>query len=478
MADAPAFWQRLSALDAFFLDIEEPHTPSQVGAVILVENRDLLREDGSFDWREWEAIAARRGLPPRYGQQLAYVPGEGHPVWVDCPRFDPEEHRVRVSPEEPLAPPDLCRMVEQWTMEPLPRDGPLWRQWIVDRVEGDTYAAVFVQHHCMLDGTSGVGLLAGELSPDPDAVVQERAEVRVARPLPSAGALLRESLRLRWEGLVHAARALAHPLDAARGLAATYRRVRRLLRETSDSDSDTPLRRPPGRRRRYLTHTTPLAEVKFVKQALGGTVNDVMLAAVGGGLRHYLARRGFAVDDLTKIRAGVAVDVRTAGESEIDNRISALRADLAVAEPDPVRRLRTVQRSTTEAKAEQDWKTFQRLTRFAERTWPGLLVWLVRRSARKPRIYTVGMSNLRGPGLPLYTNGRKVRAIFPLTTLGWNESCNIGSVSYDGTIYWGFTACADALPDLERLVEDIDVAFAELREAALKASPASDGSGP
>ena len=293
MADAG--WQRLSAQDASFLLFEQRATPMHVAAVALFEAAPLRTADGGIDAaRLAKHIASRLHDLPRYRQRLASHPLTGEPIWVDDDRFDLGYHLRHVALPRPGSVAALQELTGRLLAQHLDRSRPLWEMWIVEGVERDRFALVSKVHHCMVDGVAGSNLLTMLFSTRPDEGIRPAPDWQPRRP-PG-------SLQIVADDLARRSRDGAAWLPRLAGIAARPRSALTAARETGaavvqalDAALRLPfpseLNRPIGPHRRVEWRLLELDPVKQVKNALGGTVNDVVLAVVAGALHRFLGTR-------------------------------------------------------------------------------------------------------------------------------------------------------------------------------------------
>lgn len=470
-----AWFERLSTLDATFLALEDPTAPMHVGAVVVLDAGPLTLEHGGVDVdRVRDYIEGAIARVPRYRQRLAFgpsvVPTMRHPVWVDDDRFNIHYHVRHTALPRPGDARQLKRLAGRVFSQRLDRDRPLWEIWVVEGLEEDRFALITKVHHAMVDGMAGVGLMAALLktSPDPTAPPPPPWE---PRPAPRPAELLAAEVRHRatgtralWDRVRDAASAggdlLGRARDAASALADT-------LVEGVTPASRTPLWGDLGPHRRFDTAHTALTEAKAIKASLGGKVNDVVLAAVTGGLRRFFDRRGADPAAIDDFRAFVPVSVRKQDQrGKLGNRVSMMLAHLPIAEADLRARYAAVLAETARLKA--DPHQVQSGELFADLgDWTGAgLIANTARLLRHLRPYNIVVTNVPGPPFPLYLLGARVREVYPLVPLFGHGSVGVAIFSYAGGLFWGFNADWQAVPDLHELVADVEAELADLRAAA------------
>jgi WS/DGAT/MGAT family acyltransferase len=349
---------------------------------------------------------------------------------------------------------------------------PLWEMWLVEGLQGGRWALISKVHHCMIDGVAGWDLAAALLDLTPDAVhpeaggwVPEHARSTVwmvADGLRDALAAPLEQLA-RVPALARILPTLQEAFDFARGLPGTVRRLA--------SPAASSLNGPSGPHRRWEWTQASLDEVKLVRKALGGTVNDVVLAAVTRGFRDLLAERG-ELSDTAVVRSLVPVSVR--GEHErgvLNNRVSAVLVNLPVGEPDPRCRLMMLREQMDDLKGSRQAVGAQTLTGLAGFAAPTLLALGSRLTFRfpQPLMQTV-TTNVPGPQFPLYMLGRQLTEIHPYVPIASNIRISVGILSYLGQLNFGINADFDTVPDISVLTKGIRAGFDELADLAQSAT--------
>jgi WS/DGAT/MGAT family acyltransferase len=345
---------------------------------------------------------------------------------------------------------------------------PLWEFWVVEGIEGNRFALIAKAHHCMVDGISGMDLLQLLLRPTPDASL-EAAPAWTPRPTPGAGRLLlhetarRATLPLRLLGA--AAGAARDPLGVARSALGYAWAAAQLVGQGFSSTSSTPLNVTIGPHRRFDWVRMDLDAVKTVKSRLGGTVNDVVLAAVVGALRGFLTRRGVDPDGVD-LRALVPVSVRRAGErGTLGNRVANFFADLPMRECDPRTRLARISATTAALKRSGQAIAGELFARLGDWTGTAVMSEVMKLSTRM-QSYNVVVTNVPGPPSPLWLLGAELQAPYPMVPLFENQAVGFALFSYAGGLYWGLNADWHEVPDLRELVEGIETEFALLRRIA------------
>jgi diacylglycerol O-acyltransferase len=469
---------RLSGLDATFLHLEEGGAHMHVGSCMLFEGPAPSYDDFAAH------LVRRLELVPRYRQKLAFVAlNQARPVWVDDPHFNPGYHIRHTALPEPAGMDELRTLTGRVLSGRLDRSKPLWEVWLVDRVAGDRFALVSKTHHCLVDGVSGVDVTAVllDLEPEPPAgAAGARPPVRwEPRPEPSPAALLVDALRERATMPLEIARdvggSLAKPIELA-GRATTVLAGLGAIALAGMNAPPSPYNARIGPHRRFAWVEEDLARLKAVKTALGGTVNDVVLAAVTGALRSNLLSRGYKLRGLT-LRALVPVSVRAPTErGALGNRISGMYAPLPVSVADPAERYRIVHEATAGVKESGQAVGAEVLTRLTGFAPPNVMAQAARLQTRQ-RMFNLTVTNIPGPQFPLYLLGRRLERIFPQVPLSGNAGVGIAIMSYDGTINFGLVGDYDVLADLDQLAEALSTALDELAALAGVPGASSEGNG-
>jgi diacylglycerol O-acyltransferase len=455
---------RLSGLDASFLALEKSGAHMHVGSVLIFDG-DPPRYEDLLD-----QIEARLHEVPRYRQKLAFPPlAQARPVWVDDPHFNVAYHVRHTALPAPAGEPQLRKLAGRVFSQQLDRTKPLWEIWLVDRVGDDRFALVCKTHHALVDGVSGVDIMTVLFDLEPDPPEREPGPAWYPRPEPSGTALLADALLERAATPAEAARAVAGlvaaPREAAGAAAKTAAGLASMAAAGVAGAPPSPLNTRIGPHRRFAWVESELDRFKAVKGALGGTVNDVVLAVVAGALRAHLVRRGRDPDGL-ELKAMVPVSVRAEEQrGALGNQVAAIYAPLPVGIADPLERFRRVHEALGDLKASAQAIGAERLTRLAGFAAPTLLDQAARLQSRQ-RFFNVTVTNVPGPQVPLYMLGRRLRAFHPKVPLVLNTALGIAIMSYDGRISFGLLGDYDALADLDDFAADLARAIEELSAVA------------
>ena len=459
--------QQLKPLDAAFVDAEDSDRNASfaIGSIAVFEGPPPAYDEFV------SALFARLPLIPQYRQKLRKVPlAIGPPVWVDDPHFDLRYHVRETALPSPGGPEQLQALMARVMAQRLDRDYPLWEYWLVQGLDQDRWALITKVHHCMVDGVSGADMYQAilDLSPEPGPLPAIQDEPATSEPSSlSIAAQATANLALlpvHEAGAVQ--RALADPGHAVRQAATTLRGLARYARALPPAPRSS-LSGSIGRQRRYTWVRASLDDAKTIKNELGGTVNDVFLAAVTSGFRNLLLARGEQPTP-AMVRSLVPVSVRLAGEEGIyENRVSALVADLPVDISDPAERLAAVISQMTALKASsesQAGEAFVGLRRYTPFALASLFVRAVL-SLPQREIVTITTS-VPGPQVPLYALGRRLVEIIPYVPIATTLRTGVCIFTYCGQVTVGITGDYDTTPDLDVLARGIEHGFAELLTAA------------
>jgi diacylglycerol O-acyltransferase len=463
-------YDRLSAQDSSFVLWERRETPMHVGAIAILDAAPLTTADGGIDAeRIAKHVESRLHRLPRYRKRLAFTPIEGHPIWVDDTHFDLPYHLRRTALPRPGTEAELKALVARILSQPLDRSRPLWEMWIIEGLDGGRFALVTKVHHCMVDGVSGMNLLtllmspsadeptvaAPEWSPEPEPSALELLVAESARRARLGGELvsgLLGSLRdpaATWSRLSRAGTAVAQALDA--GL--RHPRATRLNRKI-------------GPHRRVEWVGLDLAAAKEIKQQLGGTLNDVVLATVCGALHRFLDVRH---EWTTRFdyRVVVPVNMRPAGDERAGgNQVSAYFLSLPIAEIHPKRRYDTIRAATAAVKDSRAAEGIDLFTQLTDRLGGPALTRLGGRLIDSLRPYNLIITNVPGPQFPLYVLGARLLELIPQLPLFEEQGLGVAVLSYCGRLQIGLVGDRDLAPDLASLRDSLLAAFAELEDVA------------
>jgi WS/DGAT/MGAT family acyltransferase len=458
---------RMSVQDASFLHIESDERPMHVGGVSILEGppppfADVLA-----------MVEGKLGLVPRYRQVVRFVPfALARPVWVDDPHFNLGYHVRRTALPEPGGDDELRTLVGRVMSQNLDRAKPLWEMWVVEGLGDGRWALVSKVHHAMVDGVASTDLMTVLLDKERHP---ERPPASRWSPEPAPG-----TARLLFDGILERA---ANPFLAAEQLIGALRAPRRLAAVAADTSrglvgfagvarpgESSSLNGPLGPHRRWAWARGRLADVQLVRRAFGGTVNDVVLAAITQGFRELLESRGEPVDRV--LRTLVPVSVRQPGErGTYNNRVSAMFAELPIGIEDPVHRLVAIRRQMAGLKESKQAVAGETLTSLSGFAPPMLLALGARLASKLPQsTLNTGTTNVPGPQFPLYLAGRRLHESFPYIPLFASVRIAVAIFSYDGALSFGVSGDYDTAPDIDVVCQGIERGLSQL--VALAQPPA------
>jgi len=458
--------KRLSGLDASFLHLEGADAHMHVASVLTFEGPPPSYE------ALCDHVRSRLHLVPRFRQKLRFVPfDQGRPIWVDDPHFNLTYHVRHSALPEPGSDEQLRNLAARAFSQSLDRSKPLWEMWLVSGLNGDRFALIGKSHHCLVDGVAGIDLVTVlfDAQREPEAPPAPPADDWIPRPEPTQSRILAEALLER----------ATSPVELVRGVRALVRGPRRVASRLAEgvaaagSFAGVGLAAPPsplnlkiGPHRRIALVSADLDDFKQIKNALGGTVNDVILTVVTGALGRYLRARGHSTREL-ELRAMVPVSTRTELErGELGNRISAIMAPLPIWCEDPVERLELIRERMGNLKESRQAVGATMLTQLADFAPPTILGQASRLQSRQ-RFFNLVVTNIPGPQFPLYVLGREMQHVFPLVPLARNQAVCVGIMSYNGQVNFGLVGDYDAMSDIEDLAADVEAAIAQLLEASI-----------
>ena len=460
---------RLTAIDASFLHQERESSHMHVGALAIFEG-PAPRAD---EFRGH--IEARLHLVPRYRQKLAFPPlDSGRPFWVDDPRFNLDYHVRATGLPRPGDENQLRLLAARIFSQRLDRHKPLWELWLVQGLDRNRFALISKTHHALVDGVSGVDIatVLFDLAPVPPEI-PDAGKRWTPEPEPSPVELVSEGVkdvvRTPVNLGVGALRRLTNPGRTAEQAREAVEGVGEIVWAGLNPAPSTPLNVPIGPHRRLAWVRSRLVDFKAVKDALGGTVNDVVLTVVTGGLRKWLRSRGVRTEGL-QLRALVPVSIRAEDEhGQLGNRIAAMRGPLPVYCDDPVECLGIVREAMQGLKESKQALGAEVIAGVQDFAPPNLLAQASRLNF-STRLFNLIVTNVPGPQIPLYMLGRELDEIIPIAFLPENHGLAIAIMSYNGKIDFGLLADFDAMPDLDEITEYLEESLDELKAAARRAA--------
>ncbi len=459
--------QRVSPVDAAWLALESRDTPMHVGGLFEF----TLPPDAPEDYlqREFEQMREVRTIPPPWNLKLVDLPllGARVPLMQATRDVDLDYHVRHSALPHPGGQRELGVLVSRLHSHELDLRRPLWEVHLIEGLEENRFAIYSKMHHSLVDGVSGMRLIMRTLSPDPKhGGTSSFWTVGAGERSPRAAATHdRDSL-------------LSRPLEAIRGGASAAGGVTRAALDLAIAAVDHRALQAPytapasvlggrlGGQRRFATQQCELERVKRIARAAGCTLNDLVLYLSGTALRHYLAEHARVPE--RPLTAGIPVNLRDAEDQSMGTSIGVMIAELGTNVADPRERLDAIRRSTAEAK-----RHLSQLPSGARTSYTllvnapyiaGLMLGL---GAHVPVPFNVGISNVPGPSEPLYMNGSRLDALFPLSLLMQGNALNITCVSYAGTLNFGFTGARDTMPHLQRLAIYMGDALEEIERVVI-----------
>jgi diacylglycerol O-acyltransferase / wax synthase len=431
---------RLSALDAAFLDLETAEAPLHVGWT--------LRLDGPAP----SVAALRRHIDARLDALPRFRRRIDGQQWADDPGFDVARHVHGMTLAAPGGPGELRALAGRLLGRPLDMDRPLWRLARIDGLAGGGWAIVGQAHHALVDGIAAVQVALLLF----DGV---EAEPSTWAPRPAPGAA-----RVAQAGATRAARTVARAL---RSPSFPAREIRAATEALARPAAPTALNRSLTHRREVAFADAPLEEVRTAGRRHGATINDMLLAASSLAIGRALKRRG---DRPQAVKALVPVNTRTGEPGDLGNDISFVTVDLPVRETDPLTTLRAVRDASKAAKARGEARPLRALAQAAD-LLPGPGRRLVTRAAARAAAFNVVVSNVPGPPEHLTLLGRRLTAMHPAVPFLHGHALSIGVLSYAGSLQAGVYADAEVLPDAVDVARDLEQALDALRIGRREQAP-------
>jgi diacylglycerol O-acyltransferase len=472
--------ERLTASDLFLLLWDDYGWSTDIGGLAIVDGRALLDPDGRVRIQEvCRNLEPRLHAIPRF-RQLLFRPrlGFGWPLWVDAPSFDIADHVHIKDVEPPGDEPqllDACSAIARHRLDPA---RPPWELWLLSGLSEGRVGVYFRLHHAFADGATALAAFGALLDLSEDAP-SPIAPTWTPAPLPTGDELLADNLHRRREELRHGWSGLTHPSRTLRRARQAWPAWREVLAEKPAPR--TSLNRPVGNGRRVVIVRSRLDVVKRIAHAHDARVNDVVLAAVAGGLRRLLASRGEDVEGLVQ-RAMVTISLHEEQPWEAQgNKPGWMMVPLPLGEPDPVRRLERIATQTVARKHDARPEAGSGIFRFVagQRLWYRLFP--------RQRSVNLVVSNAPGPPVPLYLAGARLLEVFPMMPTMGNLTLVVGVLSYQGQLNFTAAADRDGCPDVDVFAEGMRSALDELAAAgdsvtiaarstsAAEASPAQGG---
>jgi len=466
--------QRLSGLDATFLYMETPTSHLHVAMAAVFDPSTV---PGGYSFEKLKDVFRSR-LPRLipYRRRLAEVPFNlHHPLWIEDPDFDLDYHIRRAAVVSPGGPKEFAELAGDINSRPLDRSRPLWELWVVEGLENGNVGVVSKVHHSTIDGVSGAEILVHLFDLEPDAPIVDEPDPWKPDRVPSQLELVAYAINSR----------VRKPFQMARLMPRTVRAVTNVVSRARERANNPELESAPAPltapvtpfnaaitpHRNVAFASVSLDDIKTIKNRMGTTVNDVVLAVSGGALRRYLEQKGELPDK--PLIGTVPISVRTPEQAgTMGNRVSAMFSALGTDIADPLERLRKIHEVNKAAKEMsnalgatmlQDWAEHAAPTVFAQ---AARLYSRLRLADRHRPIHNLVISNVPGPPFPLYFAGARLVALYPLGPIFDGAALNITVMSYVGSVDFGLVSCPEVIPDLWNLADDISISVAELLKAA------------
>ena len=468
--------QRLTGLDATFLYLETPHNHMHVASTCVFDPSTV---PGGYSFEKVRALVEERlPLLPPFRQRLVEVPfGIHHPLWINDPDFDLDYHLRRAALPAPGGDQELAEFAAEVHARPLDRSRPLWEMYVVEGLENGMIATVTKTHHAAIDGVSGAELTVNllDLQAEPTPVPPELAEQWKADREPTDVELFAFAVNSLVRQPAKLAKAALRTTSLAWGLRRRNRQPEVNPPPAPFSAPRTSLNTTITPHRRFAFTQVDLDDVKQVKNALGGTVNDVVLAMCSTALKQYLADQDERPDK--PLIAMVPISVRTEDQKgTMGNRVSSMLVSLATDVDDPVERLHAISAGTTHAKDQEKAISAEFLTDWTEFAAPAVaarafrLYSSMRLADRHNPFFNVTISNVPGPNFPLYSAGSRMVAMYPMGPIADGGGLNITVMSYMGSMFFGLVACRETVPKVWNIAHYLNDALEELKKAADRAT--------
>jgi diacylglycerol O-acyltransferase len=469
-------YEPLSYLDASFLALESRTSHMHVAGVALFDAAPLKSDDGGIDIERIRAhIKGKLQYIPRYRQRLEWVPYDRRPVWVDDAQFNFDYHVRHTSLPRPGSDQQLKDLAGRIVSNKLDRHKPLWELWVVEGLSDDRFAIIAKIHHCMIDGVSGVDLTTVLMNVVPDSTIEEAPEwePRIA-PTPTQLAVA-ETARMTRK-LVDGLSNLGDRFKDAQEV--TERVIDKSIAALSSLRSGwlfpsdrTPLNPDIGPNRRFDWTEIPLDDIKDIKNSLGGSVNDVVLAITAGAVRSFLIRDRDFDPSGSEFRVMNPVSTRSADQrGQLGNQVAMWLVDFPVELEDPLDRYAKITVETQHLKETNQALGAATIVELSSGTPITLLSLANRVVGPRIRPFNMTVTNIPGPQFPMYLLESQMLANYPMVPLWAQHGLGVALFSYNGKLLWGIQADYDTLPDSESFLLRIHESFTELSELAAAAS--------
>lgn len=456
--------RRMSAEDAWFLYFETPEAPLHIGSVGIYE--------GTIPFEQmYASMDARMHLIPRYRQRAVIPPlFAGHPTWEDDPEFSLDRHLKLLTLPTPGTREQLIELSGRLFEGMLPRDRPLWDITVIHGLEGDRTAYVSRVHHCLVDGVSGIELLLAvlDLVPDPEPTpppVQPWRPKSPPSPVESWADAMLDQAQQHFRALTELQQQVLEPREQVQRVLRFARALEVILPTALKPLAKAPWNKPISGRRRVAWTDMSFQEVRRIRGAIGGTVNDVMLTILGGALGRYLQDRGVKTDGAA-LRLQIPVNVRREDEKgQLGNRVSMMVPEIPVGIADPIARLNAIRAEMDRLKSQDQANAFEELLRLAENL-PAATHALAALAGIPQGMLNLICTNIPGPMIPLYAVGHRLLEHYPLVPLAADLGIGVGITSFDQGLYLGIMCDPEIVDDIDKVAAYAAAEFRALREAA------------
>jgi WS/DGAT/MGAT family acyltransferase len=465
-------YEPLSYLDASFLALESRTAHMHVAAVAIFESAPLKASDGGIDIDRIKAhIRSKLQYIPRYRQRLDWVPYDRRPVWVDDDRFSFDYHVRHTSLPRPGNDQQLKDLAGRIVSTKLDRAKPLWELWVVEGMSDDRWAIIAKIHHCMIDGLSGVDLTTVLLNVAPDSNIEEEPSWQPRRaPTPTQLAVAETArfTRRLVDGLTNVGEMLKESkVVTDRAIDKSAAALSSLRSGWLMPSERTPLNPDLGPNRRFNWTEMDLPAVKAVKDALGGSVNDVVLAITAGAVRRFLIERRDYQPGGAEFRAMNPVSTRSRSQrGQMGNQVAMWLVELPIGVEDPAERYALIMKSTRNLKETKQALGAATIVELSSGTPITLLSLANRVVGSRVRPFNMTVTNIPGPQFPMYLLESEMVANYPMVPLWAQHGIGVALFSYNGRLLWGVQADYDTLPDSDQFVAALHTSFDELSELA------------
>ncbi len=459
--------RRLTTVDSSFLYFEKKEAPMHIGSVHLFE--------GEVPFEDFiKMMDAKMHLIPRYQQIVKFDPfNMAHPTWEADPDFDIRQHIFKLQIDAPGGEQELIEMSSKLFTPVMERDKPLWDIFWIYGLESGNSAMVARIHHCMVDGMSGIDLIKIILDISPEIKIPVKPETALPQTkrldptrqfFDSLLGGMEEGMN-RWmefqNGLLNLTQAfIEQPTRDAMA------KISSELPGMAIPAAVLPFNQQCSGERRLVWSEFSFADVRAIRAALGGTVNDAALTILSGAVAKYVESHGQPTAN-RNVRFMVPVSLRQADQhGALGNLVSILPVEIPLDLPDPAERFRHINSKTAALKGgrvAEGVNLFSALMGILPAPVQALAGALA--SMPMPAVNMVA-TNVPGPQVPLYTLGRKMIGYYPYVPVGYAVGCGCAILTYDQKITFGLTADVQAMPDVEKLRDCLNESFAELLKAA------------